>query len=175
MSEDLRELFSSSPRQTFVLFPLATFAVDLLRGRPRFDARWSPLLLLGYALYRYAGDYRDRAGAGSRGFEKPPERLVTDGPYAYSRNPMYLGHLLFMAGLVLTTRSPLALVLAARQWQRFSERARVDEERLEPLFGDEYRDYRARVPPWLALEKLTRSLRERVTAFGASGAFSRFG
>ncbi len=120
------------------------------RRRMRVSSQWLGLLALGYALYRGAGAYREAAGARSRGFAELPERLVTDGPYALSRNPMYLGHLVFMAGLVGATRSPLAVLLALRQLRRFSDRARLDEERFERLFGEEYRAYRVRVPRWFA-------------------------
>jgi len=75
--------------------------------------------------------------------------LVTDGPYGRTRNPMYLGHLLFVVGLAAATCSPLAVLLGARQLARFRERVRVDEGRLERIFGDEYRAYRQRVPRWL--------------------------
>lgn len=158
----MRRYASSSPNQTFVLFPLAVLAFDaLVRRRIRVDARWVPLLAAGYALYRTAGEYREQKRAGSRGFERPPQKLVTDGPYAYSRNPMYLGHLLFCAGLVAATRSPLALLLALRQQRRFSERVAIDEERLERLFGDEYRVYRTRVPRWFGIPEAAVAPRER--------------
>lgn len=139
---------SSSPRQTFVLFPVAVLASRaVLGGRVR--KRWLPLLAAGYCLYRCSGGYRDAKGAGSKGFADPPKRLVTDGPYGYTRNPMYLGHLVFMVGLTLATRSPVASVLLLRQLDRFGERVRSDEERLERIFGDEYRAYAARVPRWV--------------------------
>lgn len=126
----------------------------LARRRIRVDIRWLPVLAAGYALYRGAGAFRASRGAGSRGFERPPDRLVTDGPYAVSRNPMYLGHLVFMTGLVGATRSPLALLLALRQYLRFSERVAIDERRLERIFGDDYRAYTARVPRWIGPPKV---------------------
>ncbi len=132
-----------------MLFPALALAGDVLFGRVRVDARWLPVMAAGYLLYRRSGEYRDRKGAGSRGFAEPPKRLVTDGPYAYTRNPMYLGHLVFLAGLVGATRSPIALACALWQQRRLSERVRIDEERLERIFGDAYRDYVARVPRWL--------------------------
>jgi len=143
-------MFGSSPRQTFVLFPLAVLLFDaVVRRRVRLDPRALPLLTAGYGLYRYAGSYGDAQGAGSRGAARPPVRLVTDGPYGRTRNPMYLGHLLFVVGLAAATCSPLAVLLGARQLARFRERVRVDEGRLERIFGDEYRAYRQRVPRWL--------------------------
>jgi protein-S-isoprenylcysteine O-methyltransferase Ste14 len=146
----VRRMFGSSPRQTFVLFPLAVLLFDaVVRRRVRLDPRALLLLTAGYGLYRYAGSYRDAQGAGSRGAARPPVRLVTDGPYGLTRNPMYLGHLTFVVGLAAATRSPLAVLLGARQLARFRERVRVDEERLERIFGEEYRAYRARVPRWL--------------------------
>lgn len=124
-------------------------AIDLLRRRPRYYPSGVPLLLAGYGLYRVAGHHRHVRHAGPRGSASPPRVLVTDGPYHLTRNPMYVGHLIFLAGLVISTRSPLAVLLALRQTRRFALRVRDDEERLERIFGDEYRTYRARVPRWL--------------------------
>ncbi len=147
---NLTRLFRSSPRQTFMLFPaLAVAGQLLLRGRVGVRAEWLPLLLAGYALYRFAGAWRLAGGAASRGFAESPRRLVTDGPYALSRNPMYLGHLLFLVGLVAATRSPIAVALLVRQWARFDARVREDEARLEEIFGADYARYRVHVPRWL--------------------------
>jgi protein-S-isoprenylcysteine O-methyltransferase Ste14 len=110
--------------------------------------RWLPVLVAGYMLYRVAGAHRERRGAGPPGFATMPDRLVTDGPYAVSRNPMYLGHLVFLGGLIGLTRSPFALLFGVRQLFRFRRRVAFDEDRLERAFGDEYRAYVARVPRW---------------------------
>lgn len=147
--ERARELISSSPRQTFLLFPALVLVLDLARGkRPRLGTTGLALMAAGYALYRVAGAHRN-ATAGGHGMESVPTKLVTDGPYAVTRNPMYLGHLLFMTGLVIATRSPVALGLWFRQLGRFRERVARDEARLEKLFGEDYRRYRALVPRWL--------------------------
>lgn len=150
----LSAFLSSSPRQTFVAFPFAVLLFELLtRRRVRIDAKWLPFLVTGYTLYRGAGRYRARMDAGTPGFERSPQRLLTDGPYALSRNPMYLGHLIFMTALVMATRSRLAAILALRQYLRFSERISIDERRLERIFGDDYRAYVARVPRWIGPPK----------------------
>lgn len=144
----------NSPRQTFVAFPIAILLFDLLRSKPRVHRSGIPFLVAGYALYRLAGYHRQEVRhAGPRGSAEPPLTLVTDGPYAVSRNPMYLGHLVFMLGLVIGTRSPVAVALALRQARRFTERVRVDEKRLDQIFGAEYRRYRERVPRWLAVRQ----------------------
>lgn len=81
--------------------------------------------------------------------ERPPDRLVTSGPYALSRNPMYLGHMLFTLGLALVFRSPVGAALVMERARRFQRRVRVDERRLEQIFGDEYRNYSRRVKRWI--------------------------
>ncbi len=139
-----------SPVQTFVLIPLLTAASELLmQRRLRLRGEWLLLCIAGYGLYRGAGRYRSAHGAGSEGFAHPPDKLVTTGPYAMSRNPMYLGHLLFLAGLALATGSPIAVAGSLYQWRRLSKRVALDEERIERIFGDEYRGYMARVPRWV--------------------------
>ncbi|HLQ61809.1 MAG TPA: isoprenylcysteine carboxylmethyltransferase family protein [Candidatus Acidoferrales bacterium] len=147
----LRRLARSSSAQTFVVFPALVLAAEALRrgAFPRLDGRFLPLLAGGYLQYRLCGDYRGRRGGGGPGFDRPPERLVTTGPYALTRNPMYLGHLLFTAGLALCLHSPLAWCLLLERWARFSRRVSRDEARLERLFGARYRAYRAAVPRWI--------------------------
>ena len=78
-----------------------------------------------------------------------PERLVTTGIYAHTRNPMYMGHVVFLAGLTLLTRSPVALAVTAGLLPWFDGRARADHERLVTFFGQPYEEYAARVPRWL--------------------------
>lgn len=149
--DKLASLGRSSPRQTFVLIPLLTAGAELLGRRPRVRAGWLALVAAGYALYRGAGAYRLAQRAGPPGFATPPTRLVTTGPYAISRNPMYVGHLLFLSGLALATGSPVALGGLVWQLRRLRSRVAIDEERLERIFGDEYRAYIRRVPRWVPL------------------------
>jgi hypothetical protein len=140
-------LHSTSTR-TFAVLPVVAAAEALLaHRRPRLT--FAALLPWGYLQYRLCGAYRTRRGGGGPGMKRPPERLVTSGPYALTRNPMYLGHLVFLAGLVLTSRSRVvgAVTLTLLPW--FDARAREDEARLEPLFGERYRRYRQAVPRWL--------------------------
>jgi protein-S-isoprenylcysteine O-methyltransferase Ste14 len=81
---------------------------------------------------------------------RPTARLVFSGPYRYSRNPDYLGQALLYVGIALVANSwwplfilPVVLFVV----QRFViER---EERYLEAKFGEEYREYKARVRRWL--------------------------
>jgi uncharacterized membrane protein len=79
----------------------------------------------------------------------PPERIITQGPYRFTRNPMYLGHLIFMLGLTLTFWSWLALVIFIGRAYWFHRRVLHDEIRLEKIFGAEYAAYRVEVKRWI--------------------------
>ena len=107
------------------------------------------LMAAGYALYRSAGAQRQAQGGGGPGFSAQPDHLVTTGPYGVVRNPMYLGHLIFLAGVVVLTRSPAALAGLFIQSRRFAEHVALDERRLTDRFGHAYVDYVERVPRWL--------------------------
>jgi protein-S-isoprenylcysteine O-methyltransferase Ste14 len=153
MSTSTAAAWASSPRRSFVLIPLAAALGELMRRRSPFrgGAPGIALLAVGYGLYRAAGRHRAAQGGGGPGFAARPDRLVTTGPYAVVRNPMYLGHLLFLGGLVVLTRSPVALAGLAIQWQRLAKRARMDERRLADQFGHDYAEYVETVPRWLPL------------------------
>ncbi len=69
----------------------------------------------------------------------PPERIIMRGPYGYTRNPMYLGHLIFLLGLSIALWSLLGLMIfIGRSWW-FHQRVLRDEARLQKLFGIELR------------------------------------
>lgn len=145
----LRLTVRSTSARTFLLVPAAVAAEQAARRRPLRPA-WSPLLATGFLTYRLAGRYRLQRADGPPGMSQGmPERLVTTGPYAVTRNPMYLGHLVFLAGIALLTRSPLAAAVAVAHVPWFSARVRRDEARLRERFGAPYDEYCARVPRWL--------------------------
>jgi protein-S-isoprenylcysteine O-methyltransferase Ste14 len=147
----LQRFLKRTPLRTFVLYPLLVLGVETFR-RKRFeiaDARCLPLLAWGYLQYRLTGDYRQRQQAGEPGFDNPPDRLLQTGPYAYTRNPMYLGHLIFLVGLALSFRSPLAWLLVLVNIPWFHRRVLYDETRLREKFGTEFTAYCARVRRWI--------------------------
>lgn len=75
-------------------------------------------------------------------------RLITSGPYALVRHPMYLGAFIGGLGAVLVYRTwTMALVLA--QSAVFVARARREDEALDAEFGEAWQDYRRRVPAWV--------------------------
>jgi protein-S-isoprenylcysteine O-methyltransferase Ste14 len=140
-----------TPVQTFVLCPLVVIVLELAlhRGRLAFVPWGVPLLVWGYLQYLCVGSYRLPRAGGSAGMDVPPQRIITQGPYRLTRNPMYLGHLIFMLGLALTFWSWLALIIFCGRAYWFHRRVVQDEVRLEKIFGAEYAAYRAHVKRWI--------------------------
>jgi hypothetical protein len=118
-------------------------------GRLRLEPWFLPLLAWGYLQYRLAGRYRLRLGGGGPGMDTPPESLVTSGPFALCRNPMYLGHVIFLAGLALSLRSWLGAAIAVGTALFLQFRVLRDERRLAERFGEPYMQYCSRVKRWI--------------------------
>lgn len=81
---------------------------------------------------------------------KRPDKLIVEGLYKYSRNPMYLGFLVSLAGvyILLGASSPILLLLAFlvitnRYYIKFEEKAMTD------TFGDDYLKYKASTRRWI--------------------------
>ncbi len=139
----------STSTRTFAVLPAVVLAEQAVSRRP-LHLRWAPLMAWGYLQYRLSGSYRIARAGGPPGMSQGrPEHLVTTGIYAHTRNPMYMGHLVFLTGLTLVTRSPLSLAVTAGLVHWFDERARHDHSRLFGFFGEPYREYAQRVPRWL--------------------------
>jgi protein-S-isoprenylcysteine O-methyltransferase Ste14 len=77
-------------------------------------------------------------------------RLLTDGLYRYTRNPMYVGMMLILVGLSLILGTlGTVLVIPVFAWLIERNFIVVEERALEQAFGERYREYRRRVRRWL--------------------------
>lgn len=76
--------------------------------------------------------------------------LVTDGPNAYTRNPMYLALAGGLVSFAILRRSVLALIPVAGYIAAVDQiQIPVEEAGLRATFGEEYEAYIARVPRWI--------------------------
>ncbi len=99
------------------------------------------------------------------GYVKKNTELTQTGPYAYTRNPLYLGSMLIASGFALALLSwPIALVLAIGFTAIYVPVISSEEHFLRTTFP-EYEDYCARVP------RLLPRLRT-AHAGGGAGSFS---
>jgi protein-S-isoprenylcysteine O-methyltransferase Ste14 len=144
-------LLSRTPIRTFVVYPAVALVWELAIERSEFQANlwFMPLMIWGYLQYRLCGRYRIRVGGGGPGLETPPDRLVSTGPYALTRNPMYLGHIIFLIGLTLTLKSWLAAMITIGTAIWFHLRVIGDEKKLIPRLGQPYVNYLATVKRWI--------------------------
>lgn len=79
----------------------------------------------------------------------PTTALVTDGIYARTRNPFYLGSTLIYCGLAVVAGSLWAIVLLVPMLWVINVGAMARKERyLEQKFGETYRAYKGRVRRW---------------------------
>ena len=102
----------------------------------------------GLVLNIWADQLFKRAGTAVKPFE-PTVSLVLKGPFLFTRNPMYLGMVLVLAGIAVGLGSPTPwLVVPLFVWQ-VTERFIVPEEhKLEAAFGHQYLEYKAKVRRW---------------------------
>ena len=142
---------SRTPVRTFVIYPVVALAWELAIERNEFQPNcwFMPLMLWGYLQYRLCGRYRVARGGGGPGLETPPDRLVSTGLYAYTRNPMYLGHIIFLIGLTLTLKSWLAALITIGTSIWFHIRVIGDEKKLIERLGEPYVVYLSQVKRWI--------------------------
>lgn len=117
--------------------------IVLARPRPLTLLIGGVIALCGLALRAWAsGHIRKNA------------QLAMTGPYAYTRNPLYLGSFLLCLGFVVAGNRPLIGALFVSIFLGiYSPVMRVEAAHLRGAFGEEYARYAAHVP--LFLPRLT--------------------
>lgn len=106
------------------------------------------LIGAGLGLNVWADSLFKRAGTTVKPFQESAALVVT-GPFAFTRNPMYVGMILVLAGVAagLGSGTPW-LVMPLFVWQVRDRFIRTEERMLESTFGAAFRDYKARVRRW---------------------------
>ena len=140
----------------FLALPgMVAYLVPLLLApdAPR-DGAWRPtgvlLVAAGSALLLWCVREFYVAGRGTLAPWSPPRHLVSSGPYARSRNPMYVGVAVVLLGWAVLFTSRTLLIYAIAIAVAFQLRVMLYEEPwLERTHGEAWRHYRARVRRWV--------------------------
>jgi protein-S-isoprenylcysteine O-methyltransferase Ste14 len=110
-------------------------------------ARPTPRLLLAGGALALVGLLVRAWAAGTIHKEK---ELTTTGPYAYTRNPLYVGSFLLGLGVVVAGGRWVFVALFVVFYLGVYGRTMAGEaELLTDLFGDRFRDYRSKVPAFV--------------------------
>ena len=108
-----------------------------------------PVVAAGVGVSVWAVDAFARAGATPSPAEKP-DRLVTQGPLRYTRNPIYLGTVVAALGVGVLLESVVVVAYAALLWAVYHFLTVYKEEpELRDEMGDEYAEYCENVPRWI--------------------------
>ncbi len=113
--------------------------------------RWLGLVPIaaGVALAIAAVRSFKRAGTAVQPFSEPSV-VVTTGPFAFTRNPMYLGTMLLLLGWIILLGSLVPLVVLPAYFALIHCRFVLREEPfMAERLGEPYEAYRRRVRRWL--------------------------
>ena len=138
-------------QRTWLPLPLAA---ALLLIPPESDASVPSLWITGALIVAIGEAIRlwavHHIGAISRTRSDRLGPLVSSGPFAVVRNPLYVGNILLWAGFAISANlvwfAPVAIVLLALEYHAI---VRWEEGLLAERIGDPYTEYVARVPRWV--------------------------
>jgi protein-S-isoprenylcysteine O-methyltransferase Ste14 len=130
------------------------FVAALLLIPPESDAPGAPLWITGALVVAVGEAIRlwavHHIGAISRTRSDRLGPLISSGPFALIRNPLYVGNILLWAGFAIVAQlvwlAPVAILLLALEYHAI---VRWEEGLLAQRIGQPYEQYVARVPRWL--------------------------
>lgn len=152
-------------RLAFGLAILGPLLLTLAPGIAALDPIWSPHGLLDGALGHFiamAGAMLAFAAQMAMGAswrvgvaQDAVGALVTGGLYDLSRNPVFLGQLVLLAGVSLAIPSLAGVIAVGLFWASASAQIHSEEQILAQTLGQPYRHYLATVPRWIGNRKVT--------------------
>jgi len=105
------------------------------------------LIISGLSLSAWSVWVQFKIGEGTPIPMMPAQKLVIDGPYAYCRNPMTLGMIIFYLGISVWIGSLSSIGLTVLFTALIIAYVKlVEEKELEARFGEEYIRYKKKTP-----------------------------
>ncbi|MEZ5817432.1 MAG: isoprenylcysteine carboxylmethyltransferase family protein [Hyphomicrobiaceae bacterium] len=159
MSEATTDRPSTFPWPPVLLAAAVLIAVGLDRWVLRLPVPWADmgaihfigmvLLLAGVILVLWAAFQFPRHATSIRP-DRGSNALVAGGPYAFSRNPIYLGEAIALLGGGISFNR-LWLIVVVPAFMLVVTRLAIEREEayLERRFGSAFSDYKARVRRWI--------------------------
>lgn len=83
-------------------------------------------------------------------FEKKLSGLITTGILSHTRHPMYFGTILAYLGGIIGTLSLITLIPWLLSVILYYKMATYEEQKLEEKYGQEYLEYKKKVPKWIS-------------------------
>jgi protein-S-isoprenylcysteine O-methyltransferase Ste14 len=106
-------------------------------------------VLVGLYVNTWCSSHFKRIGTAVKPFEQSTT-LVVEGPFRYSRHPMYVGMVVALLGLLVILGSITPLIVIPGFVWLVNRRFLLPEERaLEERFGEEYLRYKENVRRWI--------------------------
>lgn len=78
------------------------------------------------------------------------QKLISSGVYSLNRHPLYFSILTFYLALIALSISLISIFIWLLIFFTFNKFALYEEEDLERIFGDEYKEYKNKVPRWIS-------------------------
>lgn len=104
---------------------------------------------IGFWLNMWADGLFKRKNTTVKPFEKS-SALILEGPFRFSRHPMYLGMVIALLGVAIILGSLITFLVPIAFFVSMQiVFIRHEEKALEQTFGQEYLDYKNRVRSWL--------------------------
>ena len=150
---DIRNFFFKF--RSFTPIPIGVMIIYFARSANPYLPLGIGLLLGGELIRIWAVSY---AGGETRTRKVGAATLCSSGPYAFVRNPLYLGNMLMYVGIVFIAGAANILLMAATAVSffliQYSLIISLEEETLNKLFRENYIYYKKNVPAMLP--RLTR-------------------
>ncbi len=107
------------------------------------------IFLLGMAFSIWTDSFFNKYKTTIKPFEEPTS-LITEGPFLFSRHPMYLSFIFILIGLavMLGSLTPFVFPLLLFLVLEFIY-VKKEEEHMKENFGQKYLDYKKRVRKWI--------------------------
>ena len=140
---DIRERLKRWFKLRFaVIYPFGVLVMFFYSPTEDYFKLGLPFIIIGLLIRVWANGYAIKM-----------EKLTTSGPYAYVRNPLYLGTMLIIVGFaVLLRTSFVGVVFVAIMGAVYYRTIKKEETCLEGIFKRQYSDYKKNVPAmWLRI------------------------